>query len=276
MKKNNPLISVVMAAYNEELYIARALDSLLCQDFKDFEIIVVNDCSQDRTVEIVKIYMKKDQRIRLFHNKKNMKIAASLNKGIRHARANIIARMDADDVSHPDRLSKQFNFIQKHPRVAAVGADIAIATAEGKIVSQREYPASSKDLKRVMFRYSPFAHPVVMYRKHVFEEFGGYDLAMVPCEDIDLWFKMGSKYEFASLPEKLLTYSIIQTSASHRSLKDVELLGFTIKLQAILQYGYRPSPYDAIFNFLQFVTLWFMPDMFRIHVYEFLRSKKLI
>lgn len=271
-----PAISVIMPAYNAEIFVERAIESILHQTFQDFELIIINDASNDRTLSLIKKYAKKDKRIRIINNKFNLQIAASLNKSISKARSNIIARMDADDISGLERLGIQYEYLKKNPDVVIIGTDIAIIDVQGNSISKREYPSSSKDLKRLMFRYSPFAHPVVMFRKDVFEECGGYDIKMVPCEDIDLWFKIGCKYKFGSISKPLLQYTLINTSNSHKKLKGLELLGFKIKFNAILKYGYRPSLYDIIYNLGEFTSIWFMPSKLRIWLYNFLRSRKLI
>ncbi|MBI2596890.1 glycosyltransferase [Candidatus Daviesbacteria bacterium] len=271
-----PLITVLMPAYNMELHIDQAIESILDQTFHNFELIIIDDASSDKTRNIIKAYMKKDARIKMIINKKNLKLAGSLNEGIEKAKTQIIARMDPDDISDPERLITQFKFLKEHPRVAIVGTNIQIINNEGKIISKREYPTTSAELKKIMFRYSPFAHPAIMFRKNIFEEFGGYDETMKVCEDIDLWFKIGSKYEFANIPKILLTYRLLSTSGTHSNLKTVEILGFKIKFNAIYKYHYKPSIYDILYNLLEFISLWFIPDKIRIWSYNFLRSRKLI
>lgn len=272
----NPTISVVMPAYNAEKYIARAIESILSQTYKNFELIIVNDASKDKTLSIIKKYAKKDSRIRYVTNSKNKLIAYSLNRGIALAKGSIIARMDGDDVSTPERLKKQYAVLRAYPKVAIVGADLDVVSKKGKIISQRKYPTASSALKKLMFRYSPFSHPVVMFRKAVFNEFGGYREDIFPSEDIDLWFKIGSKYEFASIDKPLLKYTLIQNSSSHRKLRQLELLTFKIRLNAIKTLGYRPGMYDVIYNLLQYITAYLMPPEMRIRMYDILRKYQII
>lgn len=278
MVSNRPLVSVVMPAYNAEEFIASAIESILNQTLRNFELIIVDDFSNDKTSRIIKKYQEKDSRIRVITNEKNLQIANSLNKGVASAKADLIARMDADDESLPKRLELQYHYLNLHPEVAVVGANIFIIDKNGRTFSKREYPEKNIDLKKVMFRYSPFAHPVVMFRKKAFNEFNGYDTSRVPCEDVDLWFKLGSKYKFGTVPEFVLNYRIIQNSGSNsnKKLKALELLGFKIKFDAIRKYGYKPGFYDIIYNFCEFITLWFMPAPLRVWTYNFLRSNKLI
>lgn len=276
MTKNKPLISVVMPVFNTERYVHRAIESILHQTLKNFEFIILNDGSTDNTFKIIKTYKKKDKRIRLINNQRNLRIAQTLNKAISYARTDLIARMDADDIAHLKRLEVQYLYLKRHPEVAIVGTNISIINEGEEEIWKREYPTKSKDLKKIMFRYSPFAHPSVMFRKKVFDEVGGYNPKMVPCEDIDLWFKIGAKYNFGNIPKTLLKYTLFKSSGSHYSLQSTELLGLKIKIKAITSYGFKPGVYDVFFNLLQFLSLWFMPASFRIRLYNELRSRNCI
>jgi glycosyltransferase involved in cell wall biosynthesis len=276
MRKKKPSVSVVMPVYNCEKYVELAIKSILHQTFKDFEFVIVDDASTDKTFSVLKKYARQDKRIRLSRNKENVQIANALNKAVSLSKSDIIVRMDADDFSYPKRIELQYKFLIKNPNIAIVGSNMDIMDEKGIIVSKREYVTNSDHLKRISFRYSPFAHPSVTFRKSIFEEFGGYDPQMVPCEDIDLWFKIGSKYEFANIAKTLIKYRLIFASNSHKKLKRLELLGFKIKIKAIREYGYEISPRDALFNVVQFISLWFMPAKIRVHFYDFLRRKRVI
>ena len=276
MRTYKPLISVVMPAHNSQKYITSAIESILTQTFKKFELIIVNDASTDATLRIIKTFAKKDPRVRFISNKKRLDIAGSLNKGIAEARAEIIARMDADDISLPNRLDAQYRLFKISRKIAAVGANIVVMDSQEKDIATRNYPERSKDLKACLFKYSPFAHPVVMFRKKIFEEVGGYDPKYSPTEDLDLWFKMGMKHEFKSVPQLLLRYRLSETSSSHSLMRRLEILVFKIRIKAIIKYGYRPNLFDVIYNILQFVTLWITPWKYRIKIYNLLRNNDII
>jgi len=276
MRKNKPLISVVMPAYNAHKYIKSAIESILGQTLKRFELIIVNDCSTDETLPIIRSYSKKDSRIKIINNNKRLDIALSLNKGVGIASSNIIARMDADDIAFPNRLELQYKLINSSRNIGVVGANIEIMDEVENVIATRSYPTSSNKLKSCLFRYSPFAHPVVFFRKNMFEKVGGYDPKYSPTEDLDLWFRLGSKSEFRSINETLLKYRLSVKSSSHSIIRDLELLVFRIRLDAIVKYGYRPSLYDLIYNLFQFSTLWFTPAKYRIKIYNLLRNKNLI
>lgn len=271
-----PLISVVMPAYNAEKFATKSIQSVLDQTFKNFELIIIDDASTDKTLEIIKNFQKKDSRIKIIKNNTNLKIAQSLNIGINSARANFIARMDIDDLAHPQRLELQYNLLMKNPKVAVVGSNIIIIDEYDKAILKRDYPTDSKELKKIWFRYSPFAHPAIMIRKSVFKEYGGYKLGIYPCEDIDLWFEIGSKYEFASISKPLLKYRFNAESSSHADLKAIEILTLKIRLNALKKHKYHFTFFDFFYNLIQFVTLWIFPSGIRIWFYNFLRSNKYI
>lgn len=276
MKKDKPLISIVMPVHNSQKYLSGAIESILDQTFKKFELIIVNDASTDRTLSVIRSFSRKDPRIKVINNIKQLDIAGSLNKGIKMARAEIIARMDADDISLPDRLELQYKLINSSKSIAAVGANIVVMDPEEKDIATRIYHETSKELKACLFKYSPFAHPVVIFKKKVFEEVGGYDPKYSPTEDLDLWFRMGMKYEFRSVPKLLLRYRLSEQSSSHSMIKDLEILVFRIRLKAIIKYGYRPTIFDVFYNFLQFITLWITPTKYRIRIYNLLRNNNII
>lgn len=276
MKKNKPLVSVVMPVFNGDRFINKAIESILNQTLKDFEFIIINDASTDKSLQIINKYKSKDKRIKLINNRKNIHMSQSINLGISKAKSDLIARMDQDDIAFPERLKVQYAFLKSHPKVAIVGNNILTVNEFDSITGKRTYPTTSKDLKKIMFRYSPFAHPTVMFRKKIFQDLGGLDLRMVPCEDTDFWFKLGVNQEFASIPSYLLKYRITITSMSHHNVKKTEIMGFKIKINAIRKYGYKPSLYDIIYNILQFATAWFMPPEARVRLYNFLRSRDLI
>jgi glycosyltransferase involved in cell wall biosynthesis len=273
---SKPLISVIMPVYNAEKFIGRAIDSVLKQTFKDFELIILNDKSSDSTLEIIKKYLEIDSRIRLITFDTKSTVATLLNKGVEVAKSNIIARMDADDYSLKTRFEKQYKKINENDKYAIVGANIIIVDEDYLTISSRSYPTNSKDLKKMMLRYSPFAHPVVMFRKDYFQEFNGYNANIPHVEDIDLWFRLGTKYEFASIDEPLLKYTLLFNSNSHKNVKRQELEGFEVKWRAVTKYGYKPSFYDISYNVLQYLTFWIMPPKFRVNLYNALRSRNII
>lgn len=274
--KKAPLISVIMPVYNGEKYLVEAIESILTQTLTNFEFIIINDASTDKTAKILKKYVEKDPRIRVLTNKTNLNIAETRNRGIREAKTDIIVSMDADDVAFPDRFKQQYEVIKANPKVAVVGGDIQIIDEGGNAVTYRSYKTTSKLLKRTMLRYSPFAQSATMLRKSYAEEFGLYNPKMSPSEDVDLWFRLGTKYDFASIPYPLLKYRVYMGSNSNKKLRKVEILTLLLRINAVRNLGYKFGISDIIYNVLLFISSTIFPSDFRVRLFNFLRNKGFI
>jgi glycosyltransferase involved in cell wall biosynthesis len=162
---SQPVVSIVMAAFNEAKYIAEAIESILKQSYENFEFIIINDGSVDNTAEIIDSY--KDPRIKHIKNETNLKLIASLNKGLAAAKGKYIARMDADDISVPGRLQKQVDFMESHPEIGICGAQL---TVFGNMTGAMNYPLEHKDILLYMLITSPFGNNVVIFRKEVLDQ----------------------------------------------------------------------------------------------------------
>lgn len=199
-----PKISVIMPAYNAEKYIGEAIDSILNQTYGDFEFIIIDDGSKDKTAEIVCSY--NDSRIKFVQNEHNLGVADTLNKGIELAQGEYIARMDSDDISMPERFEKQIEFLTDNPDIAVLGTGIRCFGAQN---TERIFSPSSEQLKVDLLFSSCFAHPTVMMRSSVIEENNyRYDSAYSKMEDYDLWCRISEKYKLGALLDILLKYRI--------------------------------------------------------------------
>lgn len=199
-----PKVSVIMPVYNAKKYLNKAIDSILNQTYTDFEFIIIDDASSDGSQEIVKSYS--DPRIRFYINEKNMGVAATLNRGIEIARGEYIARMDSDDISLPNRLQEQVDFLDVRHDVGVVGANVEIF-GEGIPTKIHRFPTESKHLKAMLLFSSCFAHPVVMMRKSCLKEnqlkyLSDFD----GIEDYALWWELGQVCKLGSIDKVLLKY----------------------------------------------------------------------
>lgn len=201
---NLPLLSVILPVYNGEKHIPASLDSVLAQTFTGFELIIIDDGSTDATAQIAADYAKKDQRIRIISNGSNLGIAESLSRGLSAARGMYIARMDADDISLPERLEMQIKFMQKHPNVAVCGCQMRSMNGGRKI----SYPLKDQDIRAQMVFRNPIGHSAVMFKKDAIVSCGGYDISYVPAEDYDLWTRLALRPDtvFANLADTLVLY----------------------------------------------------------------------
>jgi len=196
-----------MSVYNESNYLNKAIDSILAQTYKEFEFIIVDDCSQDGSFEIVQGYAKKDNRIKVIKNKINLGLAVSLNKAVEESKGKYIARMDADDISLPSRLQKQIEYMEKNTAIHICGTGLVYIDKNGQELKKLLMAPTHKQIQKEICKRSPFAHPSVMIRRSFFDMVGLYDQKLRKAQDYELWARglvKGAKY--ANLGEHLLFY----------------------------------------------------------------------
>lgn len=217
-----PKVSVLMACYNSEKYLRESIDSILAQSFRDFEFIIIDDASTDSTASIISSYC--DDRIICLRNEANKKLAYSLNRGLEIARGDYIARMDADDISTPNRFSEQVNFLDANLEFGVVGSSIQMFGCTNKIVS---YPSSHKAIyydfiapKRTI------AHPTAMLRRSVLVEHGlTYDESFDVAQDYKLWNQLKHVCKLTNLKTPLLLYRTHgQSTTETRKERQLELV----------------------------------------------------
>ncbi|HOW51557.1 MAG TPA: glycosyltransferase [bacterium] len=208
----SPLVSLILPAYNAERHIGAAIQSILSQSFAEFELIIIDDGSTDDTVGVTSRF--NDQRIRVLGNDGNRGIVFSLNRGIEEARGCYMARMDADDIARPERLMRQFTFMEDHPAVGLCGSWAQKFIAYGPRWTQRAQ-TSSAELKASLLFATPFVHPTVMIRRSVMD---AHDLRyrdeFPAVEDYRLWCEMALVTELAVIPEVLLDYRVSLSSVT--------------------------------------------------------------
>ncbi|MCM3903547.1 MAG: glycosyltransferase [Pyrinomonadaceae bacterium] len=197
----NPLISVVMPVHNALPFLNESIRSILEQTLSDFEFVILDDASTDGSVELLREWSGRDRRIHLYESGRRLGLSGSSNAVVSKARAQIVARMDADDIAHPERLSRQWNIIGGDPDVAVIGTLCNGIDARGREVRPR-------DRWRLVRRsgYLPFPHGSAMFRREVFDQVGGYDEASDGGEDQDLFSRMAARGRVLTLPDLLYSY----------------------------------------------------------------------
>lgn len=212
-----PLISVLMPAYNSEAFVGEAVASILAQTFTDFELLVIDDGSTDSTRDVLEAI--RDPRLRLVSNPHNMGLIRTLNRGLELATGHYVARMDADDVSAPERLERQVEFLESHPDVDVLGTMVNLINEDGKQFGAiRGYPTDPKAIHRFLLRECCLIHPSVMFRKNVVLAAGGYLPAARHAEDYDLWLRLSDHHEIANLAEQLVSYRMHRNQVSIKNL----------------------------------------------------------
>jgi len=211
----SPLISVVMPVYNGEKYLNEAIDSILNQTFTDFEFIIINDGSTDQTEEIILSY--DDSRICYVKNEKNLQIVKTLNKGISLANGKYIARMDADDISMPERFERQVEFMENHSDIGVCGTWMQTI---GDLNGVWKMPVTHEDIIVKMLFHSCLMHPTVFIRMQVLSLNNMlYDEAFSGTEDYDLWLRLSQVTKFSNIPKILLSYRINNMSDQRSAYK---------------------------------------------------------
>jgi glycosyltransferase involved in cell wall biosynthesis len=203
-----------MPVYNGEKYLREAIDSILNQTFTDFEFLIIDDGSNDKSSKIIEAYAKKDPRIRFLSNSSNLGLINTLNKGIAEAKANYIARMDADDIALPNRLEKQIQFLHKNPEVSVLGTNMTLIDENSNFIKEVILPPESLLIKWSLHFFCPLAHPTVICRRSMLLEIGGYNEDFKNIEDYELWLRASVKYKFYNLNESLLCYRLHSSSVS--------------------------------------------------------------
>ncbi|HEY3039712.1 MAG TPA: glycosyltransferase family A protein [Pyrinomonadaceae bacterium] len=205
----NPLLSVVMPVYNALPFLGESIRSILEQTLSDFEFVILDDASTDDSVELLREWARRDKRIHLYESKKRLGLSGSSNAVVSKTRASIVARMDADDIAHPDRLRRQWNIIEGRPDVAVVGTLCNGIDATGRQVRPR-------DRWRLVRRsvYIPFPHGSAMFRREVFDQVGGYDEEAAGGEDQDLFSRMAARGRVLTLPDVLYSYRYHSNNAT--------------------------------------------------------------
>jgi glycosyltransferase involved in cell wall biosynthesis len=226
-------VSVIMAAYNGEAHIEESVQSILGQTFKNFEFIIVDDGSTDGTVD--KIQQIDDPRLRIVRQS-NQGQTSALIAGIQQAKGDLIARLDDDDCSLPDRLLRQVEFMNANPKVNLCGTRFIEKYGEN-LLSQRVYFAQSNaEIKKVISFYNPFAHSSVMFRRDAYSKVGGYDKNFTICMDYDLWLRLMDVGEVYNIDEAFTVIRLHKNSASMKQERLKTLESIEIRSRAYRKF----------------------------------------
>ena len=243
-----PLITLVTSVYNGETYLKECVDSILNQTFQDFEYIILNNGSTDGTARILAQY--NDPRFRIIRQE-NLGIARSLNKGIRMANSELIARLDADDFSNPNRLEKQINFMNQHPEIVLCGSQFKVLLGKDYI----DYPTHAL---KSMSCFNPFAHSTVVFRKAAFIKSGGYREKFKFGQDYDLWSRLLDFGEAFILKDELSTIRLSEQSTSSINSKELRIESLLIRWSAFRKFGGNHG--ETLYHFLKSMIGLFIPS----------------
>jgi glycosyltransferase involved in cell wall biosynthesis len=199
-------VSVLLPVYNAGPALGRAIESILAQDDPDFELILIDDGSTDVSRELIRDYARRDERIRPVLHERNMGLAGTLNEGIELASNPLVARMDQDDESLPNRLRVQAAFMERRPGVAVAGSWVYHMGAKRRFDRLVEFPTEPDQIRAQLPRENCIYHPSVMFRRDEILALGGYRPEFKNAEDYDLWLRVSKVHDLAVIPEPLLRY----------------------------------------------------------------------
>jgi glycosyltransferase involved in cell wall biosynthesis len=232
-----PKVTVLMPVYNGENYLREAMDSILNQNFTDFEFLIIDDGSTDGSVGVISSYM--DPRIRLEQNGVNQGLIFTLNKGIDLAQGEYIARMDCDDISVPHRLSSQVALLDQNPDIGLCGTSMKFMNMDVWV----RHPEPHDEIKcRLLFQCT-LNHPTVMMRKSVLTGYGlYYDWNALHAEDYELWVRMSNLTRMMNIQDDMLWYRIHPEQIGAKHNVQQQITGRQIVLQQLRNIGLEPTP----------------------------------
>jgi len=209
---SSPAISVVMPVYNAEDFVAETMESILAQSFGDFEFICIDDGSKDKSLAVMEEYSRRDPRVKII-SRPNTGLVPALNEGLAASRGKYVARIDSDDLSAPERFKLQYDRMEAEPDLVALGSNAFAMDEAGNLLGAYDNPLTHEEIEKAhLAGMSSIHHPAVMLRPEAVRKVGGYRKETWPCEDFDLWMRLGEIGRLANLPERLLTKRLMSSS----------------------------------------------------------------
>jgi hypothetical protein len=243
---DQPLVSVVMVIRDIERFLAEAIESILSQSFRDFEFIIVDFGSTDKSKDIAACYAAKDSRIRLSEISPCGYIAAKIAACLL-PKSRYIAIQDADDVSLPERLKAEVDFMEKHPQVGLLGGAVQWIDSQGNfLTSADDYPTEDHEIRSVLKARNAFWHPTVLILREAYLRAGGYRVPSSPSDDYDLWLRISEHYQCANLKQVVLKYRIHPQQLSLRMRKQQILCVLAAQASASLRAAGKQDPLNSV------------------------------
>lgn len=242
---NQPQVSVAMAVRNAERFLAEAIESILGQTFADFEFIIVDYGSIDKSKSIASDYAAKDIRIR-FGEIPKCTLPEARNAASSLAQGRYIAVMDADDISLPDRLMLEIDFMEKHPEVGLLGAATEWIDATGRSLGIHGFPTQHQEIKSAFLTYCPFCHPTVLIRREAFLLVGGYRAVFTAAQDYDLGLRIAEHFQCANLKQVVLKYRIHPYQLSKHKRRLQILCKLAAQVSARSRRDGEPDPLNSV------------------------------
>lgn len=259
-----------MPVYNCREFVSLAIDSIRSQTLKNWEFLIVDDHSTDGSYEMIKEYAKRDKRIRVWRNRKNLGIVKSLNFLIPKTKGEFVARMDSDDISLPKRLRKQVLLLRKHPELVACGGQEYIIDESGINIAEKHFPTEPAHCHALIANIMVIQPPVLMARGNIFRTLR-YDNHTFRNDDISMHFKLLQYGSFSNVRDIIFKYRKRPGSLTHRDPKHVYFLALLVRINAIKHYGYRPTLFNGLLAVIETMVVAILPKELILALFEFMR-----
>ncbi len=267
----NSLISVILPTYNGSRYLTQAIESVLSQDYRDLELIIIDDASSDVQVgEIIWEFIAKDPRVRSFRNEKNRERSWSKNFWVRQSKWDYIAFIDDDDIWHPEKLSRQIARMKDDTHLGIIGTFARFIDEKWVLLSETSHLKTTPiEIRKNILLTNQFIHSSVFVRKSVFEKVGGFPTHMHLCEDYDLWFRIISLSDWANISEYLIDYRVRTSSTTARNIYRMKWISL------VLTWKYRKDFPLFFRSILSKVVLFPLNAVFLLKIWnKFWRRKQ--
>lgn len=244
-----PAISVILPVYNSDSFLKESIDSIINQTFRDWELIIINDGSTDKSEEIILSY--KDDRIKYHKNNENIGLIKTLNKGIDLSTSKYIARMDADDISDIKRFEKQFEFLENNPQIGMCGTFALIINNTGETTGKIIHLTEDEYLQVNLLFSVPFVHPSMMIRREILQN-ERFNSDFTHTEDYDLWCRIARNHKTANIPLFLLKYRWHGDNVSIKYEETQTQIKSTINLRELKRLGLNPTEQELALHRVSF------------------------
>jgi len=267
-----PLVSIVMPVYNAQDYLSSALESIIAQSYENWELIAVDDKSSDTSKTVLHEYVRRDPRIRVLSNAKNLGVGHSFDRGVAVAEGKYIARMDADDISYPKRLEKEVRFLEENPNVVAVGGQVSIINRYGEEIGSKLFPTDAKILYDMLYYSVPIQQSSIMINRPLLPPDFTWSDGWKKAQDLYLYFKLVRYGDLANLEDVVLGYREHPHGISQVSPKDTFVQTKKVRVLAVGRFDYSPSLRARAISTFQQLVVPLIPETLVSRIYKRLRS----
>lgn len=265
-----PLVSVIMINYNNSKFLSEAIESVLNQTFRDFELIIVDDCSTDNSLFIINSYAQKDLRVKVLKNEVNSHIVFSRNRGIKESKGKYVFFIDSDDLYMPDCVKKNIDFFDKNEDCGLCGTWSMLIDENSEPLGLKKYPVNDQEIRYRLFFYNPLR--LLAIRRSCFDSLGLLDDSFRHFEDLEFLFRISKRYKLHNLPEVLTRYRLHGDNAVFTKQKEM-IKGVLQLRKEILKYYKQPLTLPIVISFFLTWLAKFLPVSWVEFLFQFFRKR---